>query len=89
GQFTVIAETIPPGASETKHYHDKTEQVFYVLKGRLTIEINEINHMLEENECITVMPCTPHKVFNQSNAAVHFLVISCPNSHEDRINVDD
>jgi mannose-6-phosphate isomerase-like protein (cupin superfamily) len=89
GLFTVVSEIIPAGSSEIKHYHEKTEQFFYVLEGVLSVELDGITHHLEKDEGITVIPHAIHKVFNQShNIKVKFLVISSPNSLEDRINVE-
>lgn len=30
-----------------------------------------------------------HQVFNKSNTSVHFLVVSCPDSHGDRVNIEN
>ena len=89
GRFTVISEIIPKGASEIKHFHRETEQFFYVLEGVLSIELDGINHNVTKNESISIMPGITHKVFNQSDQNVTFLVISCPDSHEDRVNLEE
>lgn len=87
-KFTVISEMLPPGGSEVKHFHSRTEQFFYVLEGALSIELDGTNYHLQQHEGITVMPHVTHKVFNQSNQNTKFLVISCPDSHEDRVNLE-
>lgn len=86
--FTVIEETMPPGGLETKHFHQLTEQFFYVLDGVLHIEINDYEYQLKNNQGIIVHAGSVHRVFNKSNHLVRFLVISCPDSHGDRVNLD-
>ena len=89
GRFTVISEILPPNGSEVKHFHSKTEQFFYVLEGTLSIELDGTNYHLQHHEGITVIPNIAHKVFNQSDKNVKFLVISCPDSHRDRIDLEE
>lgn len=86
--FTVIQEAMPAGTSELKHYHEKTEQFFYVLDGLLNIEMSDTCYQVANNQGITVPPKMIHKVSNRSNRTVSFLVISCPDSHNDRINLE-
>lgn len=88
GHFTVIAETMPPGTAEKNHYHKATEQFFYCLKGKLTIQFSEDELMLSEHEGCSITPGVPHKVKNMSDETTHFLVISSPNSHNDRVDFE-
>lgn len=89
GKFTVISEMLPPDGSEIKHFHSKTEQFFYVLEGALNIDLDGKNYHLQQHEGITVIPHVIHKVLNQSNQNVRFLVISCPDSHGDRVDLEE
>ena len=83
GSFTVIEEQMPCGASEQIHYHSQTEQFFYCLDGSLKIEILEATYALSPKNGIEVPPKIPHRVYRP----VRFLVVSCPNSHDDRVNL--
>ena len=89
GFFTVIEETMPPGTSEKKHIHNLTEQFFYILDGTLSIKLNDTVYQLQKNQGITIAPRVIHQVFNDSNEHVRFLVISCPHSHDDRIDLEE
>lgn len=89
GHFTVISEMMPRGTAEMKHFHTKAEQFFYVLEGVLDIDLNGINHRLQQHEGIAIMPQAIHKVCNKSDQDVKFLVVSCPDSHEDRTDVEE
>lgn len=88
GRFTVIAETMPTGAKEIKHFHNETEQFFYVLDGILTIELNNKIYHVHKDESIVILPGVHHRVINNSNQDVQFLVVSCPDSHDDRVNLE-
>jgi len=87
--FTVIEETMPPGSLEEKHFHRITEQFFYVLEGTLCIEINNEEYQLQNNQGMAIPAKSIHQVFNKSKDPARFLVISCPDSHEDRVNLKD
>ena len=87
GPFTVISEAMPTGTSEKLHLHEHTEQFFYVLSGNLTMELNEKIYTLKDHESITVSPGVAHRVFNHSESLVCFLVVSCPDSHGDRLDI--
>lgn len=87
GRFTVIAEIMPTGAKEIKHFHNETEQFFYVLDGVLTVELNNNICHLNKDESIIILSGVPHRVVNNSDRDVQFLVVSCPDSHDDRVNL--
>ena len=74
--FTVISERMPPGTSEKRHYHKKTEQLFYCLSGTLLIELENQNYILNAHEGLTVPAGQKHKINNISGESSTFLVIS-------------
>ncbi|STY78953.1 N-acetyltransferase GCN5 [Legionella wadsworthii] len=88
GQFSVIYETIPPGCSEIKHYHQETEQFFYCLQGQLVIEFEDYKQVLREQEGISIKAGVAHQVKNSSGNLVSFLVISSSNLFGDRVNLE-
>jgi mannose-6-phosphate isomerase-like protein (cupin superfamily) len=80
----VIHEKVPPGKSEVRHYHKKSKQFFFVLKGAAIIEVDGAEHEVKENEGIYIDAEIPHQLFNKSETDLEFLVISSPPSHGDR-----
>jgi mannose-6-phosphate isomerase-like protein (cupin superfamily) len=86
--FHVIEERMPPGKVEKRHYHQRAEQLFYVLAGELTMKINDNSVRVRAREAVRVSAGEVHQAANESGAAVEFLVISCPPSHGDRTNVE-
>lgn len=86
--LSVIQERMPPGTQEVKHYHEHSEQVFYILSGQATFYIDEEELTLEPQDSLHIPARTSHQIQNNSDQDVHFLVISHPKSHGDRIIVE-
>lgn len=86
-QLSVIQERMPPGTREFLHYHQESQQVFYILDGQATFILNEEELRLEAGESLSVPAGTAHQIQNLSSADLHFLVISHPKSHGDRIHI--
>ncbi|MDF2960204.1 MAG: cupin protein [Paenibacillus sp.] len=86
-ESSIIHERMPPGTKEVRHYHNNANQFFFVLSGVMTIEIDGAEHIIQQHEGIEVLPLTAHQVFNRTETAIEFLVISQPNAREDRVVV--
>lgn len=87
--LSVIEERMPPATSEVRHWHARARQFFYVLDGTLTLEVEGVVHQLPARTGLELPPGTAHQAFNQSGAAVEFLVVSEPPSHGDRHDATD
>jgi mannose-6-phosphate isomerase-like protein (cupin superfamily) len=85
--LSVIEERMPSGTAEQRHLHQHTTQFFYILNGELVLELHGEEHRLTPFTGLTVLPQTPHQVFNRGSEDARFLVISQPPSHGDRIPV--
>src|ERR1700744_4775265 len=83
--LSVIQERMPPGTAEQLHYHERAQQVFYILSGTATFEINGEEKIVQANESIHIAPKTKHCIANKAADDLHFLVISEPKSHGDRV----
>lgn len=82
--LSIIHERMPAHTAEARHYHEQSQQFFFVLEGTATIEIAGESIELEAHEGIHVQPNTPHQMFNKSDKDVQFLVISEPATRGDR-----
>ncbi|HEY1046133.1 MAG TPA: cupin domain-containing protein [Bacteroidia bacterium] len=85
--LSIKQELMPPGTHEQKHFHEKADQFFYVLKGRATFYLNEEVFILHPNEGLSVLKNTKHYISNDGHDDLEFLVISQPNTTNDRVNV--
>ena len=83
--LSAIEERVPPGRSEVRHFHEKAEQFFYVLKGEATMEIEGETHRLSPGESIHVPPGRKHRLYNEEKEDLEFMVVSTPPSHGDRV----
>lgn len=86
--LSVIRETMPPHTQERLHYHQNAQQFFYAISGEAVFEVaGEIIHV-NAGEGIHIQKGTHHRIRNDSNSDLHFIVISEPKSHEDRVNIE-
>jgi mannose-6-phosphate isomerase-like protein (cupin superfamily) len=87
-ELSVIEERMPPGTAEVKHYHQRAQQLFYVLSGAATFEIDGRRLRVRARESLHIDAGTEHNVANLDSSDLEFLVISCPPSHGDRLVVN-
>jgi mannose-6-phosphate isomerase-like protein (cupin superfamily) len=85
--LSVIQERMPPDTSEQLHFHSKAQQLFYILSGEATFEIEDKVILVAANESLHIPQQTQHKISNQGKSDLHFIVISEPKSHGDRVNL--
>lgn len=84
--LSVIEETMPSGASEVPHHHERARQFFYVLSGRLGMEIEGGWQEIPAGQGLEIAPGTRHRACNPGPAAVTFILVSVPPTTGDRIN---
>ncbi len=82
--LSVIEEQVPPGGSETLHYHELAHQFFYVLSGEATMELERQQIVIGTRQGLSIPPKVSHRLENRGTETLSFLVISSPRSHGDR-----
>jgi len=85
-RFHVIQEKMPPRTAEVMHYHRRARQLFYVLRGELTMRTEGEPVVIAAGQAVVMEPAMAHQAKNDSDKPVEFLTISCPPSHGDRFN---
>jgi len=85
--LSVIQERMSPGTSERKHFHNHSQQLFFILSGVATFEIEGQVYVVNPNHSIHIPSGTEHFIANKNNQELEFLVISEPKSHGDRVNL--
>jgi mannose-6-phosphate isomerase-like protein (cupin superfamily) len=73
-----------PGQRGRIHRHERQEEVYVVLSGRLTVEVEGAPHDLEEGELIRVAPGVRRRVLNLGPDLVSVLAIGGAAPHEGR-----
>lgn len=61
--LSVIQERMPHNSKEQLHYHQFEQQVFYILSGTATFEINGQEHVVSAFESIHLPKKTVHRIF--------------------------
>ena len=87
-RLTVLHERMPPGSSEVRHLHRQAYQFFFILAGTATLKIAGRSVQLHPLEGAAIPPQVAHQMRNRADAPLEFLVISQPNSREDRVLLD-
>jgi mannose-6-phosphate isomerase-like protein (cupin superfamily) len=85
--LSVIQERMPPNRAETRHYHERAEQFFFVLAGIATMDVDGEVFTVHPHHGIHVKPDTPHRISNQQSSDLVFTVTSTPPSHGDRVEL--
>src|SRR6185369_2386888 len=85
----VIQERMPAGASEVAHYHRRSRQLFYVLRGELTMRFESASTKIPAGHSLVIEPHAVHQAVNESSDDVEFLVVYTPPSHGDRVAPGD
>ena len=85
-KLSVIQERVPKGSSETRHFHAKAEQFFYILSGIATLEVSGDIYIIHPNEGFHIPAGIAHTLSNEHENDLEFLVVSTPPSHGDREN---
>ena len=80
----MIQERVPPGGRETRHFHSRARQFFFVLEGEAVLEVEGQRHTLPSRTGLEIAPGAQHQFRNESERDVIFLVISQPPGQGDR-----
>ncbi len=85
--MSLIQERVPAGCAEVMHYHKRSRQFFYILEGEGMIVLEDHQIILQKGQGLEILPTIKHQFKNESQADVHFLVVSVPPTRGDRVNV--
>ena len=80
-----LAEAIiAPGSATKLHVHDKTEELYHVIKGRGIMTLGSEQFAIKEGDTICIRPGQSHKVENTGNSSMKILCSCAPAySHND------
>ncbi|SEW48869.1 Mannose-6-phosphate isomerase, cupin superfamily [Chryseobacterium wanjuense] len=85
--LSVKQEIMPAGTAEKLHFHEYSEQFFYILKGEAVFYCDDEKFSVKTGESISVLPKSKHYIANESLEELEFLVISNPSTNNDRIEI--
>lgn len=87
-RLSIIEESMPPNTSEVKHYHNKAQQFFYILRGSAVFELDNTTLHIGEREGIHIGSQVIHQIRNEGSTNLEFIVISEPTSKGDRVIIE-
>ena len=88
GSLSVKLEKMPPHAAEKMHYHLTAQQFFFILKGMAVFETEEGMVRVAELEGIHIPAGVKHRILNETEEELEFILSSQPSTQNDRILVD-
>lgn len=83
--LSVKSEVMPPGTREALHYHAAARQFFYILRGNAEFISNGKTISVQPGTGVHIPPGVSHYIRNSDDTELEFLVISQPNTKNDRI----
>ena len=86
--LSVIQERVPPGRQEMSHYHNKSEQFFFILSGTATLILDGVEIELQPQQAQFVPSGAIHQLNNMYTEDLIFTVTSSPPSHGDRVVIE-
>ena len=80
---------LPPGKATTAHFHPATEEIYYILEGRGTVQIGDDRREVGVGDAIAIPPGQTHTIANTSSETLKFLCCCAPAyEHEDTVLQD-
>lgn len=83
--LSVKQERMPPHTAEIEHYHRKARQFFYILTGTAVFETAEGRVEVGERQGFEIGPGLKHRIKNESETELVFILCSQPSTENDRI----
>ncbi len=66
--------TIPPKTKQRKHYHNKQTEVFYILEGKCSIFVNDVEYIASSGDSFVCEPLDTHYLWNREDQEFKLLV---------------
>ena len=76
-----------PNQKLGEHYHEKTEETFYILEGTPTFVIDGENIKMKPGDAFRLDMKVKHDIINESNEDCKILFIKTPYFPDDKISV--
>ena len=84
----VLYEILQPGDAEKRHCHATTRQLYFVVGGEGSVDVEGVLSVVGAGESIAIPPGTRHKLTNAAREPLEFLVISSNAPRSDREDLE-
>ena len=82
GAFSVLEFVVPPGGYTPPHYHERTDEVSYLLEGELGVWLDEEEFVVQAGSFLVRPKRVPHAFWNTTATPVRFLDMYAPAGFE-------
>jgi mannose-6-phosphate isomerase-like protein (cupin superfamily) len=80
---------LPVGATTTLHYHPKTEEIYYILRGTGHMQIADETCPVGPGDAIAIPPGLRHQISNTGQEPLVFLCCCAPGyEHADTVLIE-
>jgi mannose-6-phosphate isomerase-like protein (cupin superfamily) len=81
---TLAEARLSLGMSTTPHRHKKTEEIYYILEGRGSMQVDKETQSVGPGDAIAIPPGSLHQIINTGTILLKFLCCCAPGyEHED------
>lgn len=70
------------------HYHNIMEENFYILEGKVDIEVDGVVYTLSQGQMIHIEPTEVHYVINRYDTPVKMVSTLAPYQEVDKVEID-
>ncbi len=89
-EMSLAEATILPGRKTALHVHERSQEIYYVIRGRAVMRLGSETMEIEAGDSILILPGTEHAVHNTGSVALKILCCCSPAySHEDTRLLDE
>jgi len=82
GAFALIESTAPALSGVPLHLHNREDETFFVLEGKMEVQTEGRTLLLEKNSSAFLPRGKPHSYRNPANSAARYLVLITPGGFE-------
>lgn len=77
-KHSFVEVVLPSGKSSARHYHNVSEETYYVLRGKARMVIDDREMMLEPGHACLIEPGEEHQIFAIGDEDLEFITVSAP-----------
>jgi quercetin dioxygenase-like cupin family protein len=81
-RYSMVEDTVPPHYATELHIHKKTDEAFYVVKGRLLFQVGADKSEAPAGTFLFIPRGTPHAFLNPTTEPATYIVIISPPGFE-------
>ena len=77
-QQSLAEASLPPGKRTQRHYHAKTQEIYYILSGEGRMEVDNQIRLVRPSDAIAIPPGAWHQIATSGEVPLVFLCCCAP-----------